>query len=200
MVQIKKGQVGYINYQRKLALVRTIIIAAIVLGLYIAGRILTGTNKNLFSVLAILLCLPLGWSAINTYMFMRAKKLSTDAAEKIKKHAGQLFVQYELYMTSEKESYNVSAITVLEKNIIAYSEDEDIDCKDAEDHIKHQIALSKYHDYTIKMFTDINAFCKRLDELERLRASHGQNPIEDEKNWVPGTLQTVAGILNSISL
>lgn len=200
MNRVTKGEFGHISYQRKVAIIRSIIMGIITVGLFLTGLLLTKTNKNIFSIVAALGCLPLGWSVINLIMFMRAIPLTKESLDKIEQHAGELNMIYDLVLTSEKSTYNVGAITVLEKNIAGFTEDKNMDIKDCQDHIKNQISLSKYHDYSIRIFTNVDDYCKRLDELEKLRASHGVDPKAVEEAWAPGTVQTVSGVLKSISL
>ena len=200
MNKVTKGDFGHIYYQRKVAIIRSVIMGIITVALFLTGLILTKTNKNIFSIVAVLGCLPLGWSVINLIMYYKAIPLSQGAYDKIRQHAGGLNMIYDLSLTSEKSTFNVGAITVLEKNIAGYTEDKNMDLKDCQDHIKNQISLSKYHDYSIRIFTNVDDFCKRLDELEKLRDSHGVDPKALEAEWTPGTIQTVSGILKSISL
>lgn len=200
MKRVTKGTAGYIAYQKKVGMIRSIICLIVVVGMFLAGLIHSGSNKNALSIIAAVGCLPTGWSIVNMIMYLQAKPISGKAAEEIQKHAGKLYLQYELYLTSPKHSFPVAAITVLDKNIAGYMEDENSDASDLQEHIKLQISQSGYHDYTIKIYDDLASFCKRLDELEKLREVRGLDPVAEEEAWVPGTLQTVSGILNSISL
>lgn len=200
MNKIYKGEFGYILHQRKISTIRTIIMGCVILILFIAGLIITGTNKNIFSIVAALGCLPMGWSVINLIMYIRAVPLTKDSFDKIKAHEGDLYLLYDLSLTSEKSTFNIGAITVLEKNIAGYTEDKDMDIRDCQEHIKNQISLSKYHGFTIKIYKNVDDYCKRLDELEKLRKEHDIDQRAIENAWVPGTIQTVPGILKSISL
>ena len=68
-----KGDFGYIAYRKKVAIIRTVICLAISVGIYVIGLVINGTQKNVFSIIAALGCLPTGWSAVNMIMFIRAK-------------------------------------------------------------------------------------------------------------------------------
>ncbi|WP_026508642.1 hypothetical protein [Butyrivibrio sp. MC2013] len=195
-----KGSRTYIDSMRRYTGIRTGIIAGVILAIFIAGLMIFGNRQNALTIIAIVLCLPGAWSAVNLYMYLRAHKISDRALERIEGVKEGLYVLYDLCMTSEKGSYNVSAITVMEKNIIGYSEDEDMDSRDCQEHIRNMIAQSGYHDYTIKIFDNLDKFCDRLGELEKLRIAHKIDPKAVEDAWVPGTKQTVSGILQSVSL
>ena len=156
MKKMYKGDFGHIFYQRKVAIIRSVVFGIVLLGLFLTGLILTKTNKNIFSIVAALGCLPMGWSVINLIMYMRAIPLTDASYEKIKQHEGGLNIIYDLSLTSEKSTFNVGAITVLNKNIAGYTEDKNMDIQDCQEHIKNQISLSKYHDYTIRIFNTCN--------------------------------------------
>ena len=62
------------------------------------------------------------------------------------------------------------------------------------------MAQGGYSSYSIKVFDKLDGFCSRLDQLEKLRIEKNIDPQAIEDAWIPGTAQTPAGILLSISL
>ena len=198
--KVYKGEFGYIKYRKNIAIIRTAICLVIAVGLYIAGLIIWGTQKNVLSIVAALGCLPTGWSAVNLVMMLKAGFCSEDDHKKIEAHKGGLLINYDQVITSYETNYNIHASTVLDKNICMYTADKKMDISDCEKHIKKMISQSGYSSYSIKIFTDIDKFCDRLDQLEKLREDHGIDPKAIEDAWVPGTVQTPAGVLLSISL
>ena len=195
-----KGEFGYIKYRKQVAIIRTAICFVVAVGLYVIGLIFWGSQKNILSIVAALGCLPTGWSAVNLVMMLKAGYCSDEDHAKIEAHRGGLLINYDLVITSYETNYNINASTVLEQNICMYTADKTMDLMDCEKHIKKMIAQSGYSSYSIKIFTDIDKFCDRLDQLEKLRADRGIDPKAIEDEWVPGTLQTPAGVLMSISL
>ena len=118
----------------------------------------------------------------------------------IESHRKGLLIRYDLEMTSYEENYSIAAATVLDKNVVCFTENKDLDVINCEKHIRNQIAQSGYSSYTVKVFKDINAFCTRLDQLEQIRAVKNIDPVAIENAWVPGTVETCALVLLSISL
>ncbi len=200
MKKVFKGDFGYLNYKKKVTILRTAACGVVAIGLFVAGLLIYHTQKNVFSIVAALGCLPTGWSAVNMIMFLRSKECNNEDHNKIEAHKGGLLVRYDHVITSYDRNFNISASTVLEKNICCYSSDKNIEISECEKHIKKMIAGSGYSSYSIKIFTDINKFCDRLDQLEKLRSDNNINPAAIEDSWVPGTTETAAGILLSISL
>ncbi|MBQ7658605.1 MAG: hypothetical protein IJS16_06450 [Butyrivibrio sp.] len=195
-----KGDFGYIAYRKKVAIIRTVICLAISVGIYVIGLVINGTQKNVFSIIAALGCLPTGWSAVNMIMFIRAKACPEADFKTIESHRGGLLVHYDHVITSYEKNYNVAASTVLDKNICCYCTDSAADTDDIEKHIKKMMAQGGYSSYSIKVFDKLDDFCSRLDQLEKLRIEKNIDPQAIEDAWIPGTTQTPAGILLSISL
>jgi hypothetical protein len=195
-----KGDHGYIAYRKKIGIIRTGIFAALVFGIFFTGLIAFGSSKNVLSIVAAVLCLPTGWSAVNLIMFIRARGCSDRAFSRIQESKGGLLVRYDQVITSYDRNFNVSASTVLDKNICVLMEDDKCDAIDLEKHIKKMMAQNGYSSYSIKVFKSPEEFCKRLIQLERIRSEKNIDPRAIEDAWVPGTQETAASVLLSISL
>ncbi len=200
MKKVSKGNFGYIESSRRFAIIRTVVALLICLAIFLTGLVVYHSNKSAFSIIAALGCLPAGLSAVNMIMYLRAHPCSKEAYDKIESHRHGLLIRYDLEMTSYEENYGIAAATVLDKNVCCYTEDKALDVNNCEKHIRNQIAQSGYTDYTVKVFKDINAFCNRLDQLEQIRYSKSIDPVAIEDAWVPGTVETCALVLLSISL
>lgn len=197
---LKKGEFGYIARGKKSAIIRSALSVGACIVIFLIGLAINHTNKNVFSIIAALGCLPAGWSIVNMIMFMRAGSCSTAAYSEIENHKGGLMILYDLEMTSENANYAISAATVLDKNVCCYTEDLKLDTTDCEKHILLQISQSGYSDYTVKVFSNLQKFCDRLDQMEELREKKNIDPFAIEAAWVNGTTQTAASVLQSISL
>ena len=200
MKKVYKGDFGYIKHGRKKAIIRTALSLFVTVLIFVIGLLMYHSQKSVFSIIAALGCLPTGWSAVNLIMLLKAKPCSAEDYEIIKKHEGGLLIHYDHIITSYDKNYYVNASTVLDKNIICYTADKSMELSDCEKHIKKMMAPSGYSSYSIKIFDDIDKFCDRLDQLEKLRADKNIDPKSIEDSWVPGTVQTPASVLLSISL
>ncbi len=200
MKKCYKGEFGYIKYRKQLGIIRTGLFLLAVLALFVSGLVIFGSSKNYLSIIAALLCLPTGWSAVNLIMFLRAKGCSDSSFSRIKEHQGGLLVRYDHVITSYDKNFNVSASTVLDKNICCLVEDDSFDLTDLEKHIRKMMAQNGYSSYSIKAFNKLDDFCNRLSQLERIRSEKGIDPQAIEDSWVPGTQETAASVLLSISL
>ena len=195
-----KGDFGYIKYRRQIGILRTGLFLLVVLSLFLSGLFIFDSTKNYLSIIAALLCLPTGWSAVNLIMFLRAKGCSDSSFAKIEETKNGLLIRYDEVITSYDKNFNVAASTVLDKNICCYVEDDSFDLIDLEKHIKKMMAQNGYSSYSVKAFNKLDEFCKRLTRLERIRQDKNIDPVAIEEAWVPGTQETAASVLLSISL
>ena len=197
---VPKGSYGYIISGRKTGLIRTCILTGFCVGIFLLGLALTGTNRNIFSIIAALGCIPVGLSTVNMILFFRAKPCSEKAYQEIESHRGGLSIQYDLEMTADPTNFSIAAITVFGQTIAAYTEDQTLDVLDAQKHLRLQIGISSYHDYHIQVFHDLKAFCQLLDQMEEERRKEEIHPIQMEQDSNPNQRQTLPSIFRSISI
>ena len=57
---MKKGSFGYLNWKKKISILIAAVLVAMVMVVYFGALRYFGTNRNVFSLLAALMCLPAG--------------------------------------------------------------------------------------------------------------------------------------------
>ena len=124
-----KGSYLYLDTQRRYEIIRTVILYAIAIALFVIGYVTTGTKKNLLTIVAVLGVLPASKSLVSVIMFMRYKSFR----EKI--DCDGLLNAYDMIFTSEKINYRVSHLCVSDSCIIGYSEDAKFDENKFKDHV-----------------------------------------------------------------
>lgn len=179
--KIQKGSYGYISYQKKASLIRTILFFALSLAVYGIGIYSTGSNKNLLTIVAVLGCLPACKSAVNTIMFFRAEGCSKEAYEKISAYEktfasdDKLTGFYDMYFTSYKKNFPLSHMVVKGNVICAYTESGNCDCKAGEKHLEQMLQQDGYKHMTIKIFDNLDKYIDRLGQLSRLETEENKN-------------------------
>lgn len=167
MSKVSKGSYGYIKRQKFIELVKTLVFLFLSFGLYYMGVKTTGSNKNYLTLVAVLGCLPMAKFAVNFVLFLRAKGCSVEVKNILdKKNAVPLF--YDLYFTTFKKNFQVSALSYKKKNLIMLSEDKNISAAECEEHITGVLKNCGYDDVTVKLFTDADKFADRVLELDSL--------------------------------
>ena len=189
MHRITKGQYGYIAYQKKFTLIRTLIYFALCAAVFIIGFVTTGTRRNLLTIVAVLGCLPAAKSLVNTIMFMRAKGCDPDTHDLIEKameKAGSaseesgkgIGTAYDLYMTSYNTNYPISHLAVCGNMITGLIPGAGTDVTNAcEKHMEEQLKMGGISGMTIKIFGDTPKYVARLEKLGELEAAEHSAPV-----------------------
>jgi len=173
MFKTKKGDFGYIRAGRIKELIKSLLMLGISLALYFGGIKATGSNKNVLTYVAILGCLPAAKFMVNFYMFMKAKGCSQALKDKL--DAGKVVPTfYDLFFTTYKVNYAVSAMYYNRGTLIGITEDDKCDVAACEEHLKERLKGAGFEG-TIKVFTDADKFVARFNELSQLEPDEADN-------------------------
>ncbi len=160
----KKGYYGYVKKERIKRLITTLVLFALPLLFFVTGYVTTHSTKNLFTVIAVVGCLPGCKSLVGTIMIFLVKPMKEKDHKAIKAHAGKVLVGYELYITSYEHSEFVCAAAVHGSQIICYSDCLKNPPEILEEHIAKLMDQNGYHQ-KVKVFTRLEQFIDRLDTL-----------------------------------
>ena len=100
MKKVNKGDYGYIRYEKKKRLLITVALFLIPLAAFLAAFLITGTKKNIITVIAMVGCLPACRALVNMIMMWMQKPMDKKVYKKIREHEGNLEVTYETYLTT----------------------------------------------------------------------------------------------------
>ncbi len=96
MTRVQKGTPGYLDYKKKVEIIRTVIYFGIVAAVFFLGYSQTGTRLNLLTVIAILGCLPAGKALVGVIARFPYRSIEQDVADEIKSKTSHLTVCYDL--------------------------------------------------------------------------------------------------------
>lgn len=168
MFKNPKGQFGYLAAARKRSILTTILFFAIALILYIIGIVQYGSNRNFFTLAAILLCLPGGKAAVRMIMCLRAKGATDEEHAAICAAIGDLPGSYDLYLTSYTQNFAISHMAYRNKTLVAYSGDPGCQEADFQKHMTQMLKNDDISGITISLFTDLAKYTERLKELQKM--------------------------------
>lgn len=174
---VKKGHYGYIRNRKIWTSLFTLACFGVSLSIFLIGWHVIGTKKNLWTVIAVLGCLPGAKSAVNAIMFLKAKGCPAKIHEQICPHVGQLCVFYDLQFTSYERTYAVDSLAVEGKSICGFTSHTNCRPDQCEKHLRTQLEQSGHKDYTVKIFTSVD---KYLDRLDSMRREDGSNRAGEE--------------------
>lgn len=167
-----KGTKDYINTQKKYEIIRTLIFFFLSLSLFAAGYITTKTKTNLLTVVAVLGCLPACKSLVGAIMFLKFKSLSAEAAGKIEAVRKTLPQLYDMVFTTYDKNYVVGHMVIAGNTVCGYTENKDFQEKGFNTHIQKVLQLEQYKNVSVKVFTDLNKYLERIEQLEKLETEN----------------------------
>ena len=106
----EKGEFGYLNYRKKLNLIKMIVSFAVVAAVLIIGFIVYKTRANIFTVAAIVLVLPAAKMAVAYFVVLPHKPADNELKEKVESKSGRIlrfdiFKQQKTYRNSGSSSF-----------------------------------------------------------------------------------------------
>lgn len=163
-----KGTYEHIVYRRKIDILVTLFLFALALGLYIIGRVTTGSNKNLLTIVAVLGLLPACKMVVDVIMCFRVKECSQTDRVNIDAEIGDLYGQYNLLFTSYDKNFMIDHLVITSNSIIGYSSSDKYDDKAFQAHIQDILRKEGLKDVLVKIFTNLDKYTNRLTELNDL--------------------------------
>lgn len=172
-MKIKKGHYNYLKKapikQGLLTLLMVFMSAAVMyLGYYI-----TGSFKNLITVVAVLGMLPAAKSLVSYIMFMKAEKFSAseelynkvwDCIDNKEENLFNELIGFDAYLTSYKENFPISVFAVKSNSLIGYAPNK-CDTNAAKDHILEYMSKNSISGITVKIFDNEDRFFDRFKEI-----------------------------------
>lgn len=153
----------------------------------IAGLIICkGDKNNIFTVIAVVGCLPGCKSMVGLIMMMMQKPASRETVEEISSHAGKLTMMYEMYFTKETDSLMVDAVAVCGYEVVGYTSQAKNrkQIEECEKHIGKLLRANGYKTH-VKIFDQMKPYLERLDSLnrnyEQLEADANEKFVPDER-------------------
>ena len=169
-MSVQKGKPGYIDAQKKKYLLWTILEFAFVIIIFTIGYFQTGSRMNLFTVVAVLACLPAAKMLVELITFFPYKTIGAEKAKEIEAKAEYLTTIYDLVVTSEKKAMQVDAIVISNNTIFGYTSNKKTDVDEVTKRLKELMDETKYTKLTIKVLPDYVAFLSRVEGLNNIMA------------------------------
>lgn len=162
--KIRKGDFGYIHSEKIRRLLVTVVLFVIPLAAFAGGVLVTGTKKNLITVIAMVGCLPACKSMVGLIMMWMQKSMDPAVYRQIKEHAGDLVMSYEMYLTSYEKSTFVESFAVCGNKVVGYSSRITGSSQFVEQHVRKILKQNGYKT-EVKVLTELKPYLERLDYL-----------------------------------
>ncbi|MCI9347215.1 MAG: hypothetical protein HFI56_13360 [Lachnospiraceae bacterium] len=185
---IPKGSFGYLENRKKVTALRTLLFFLISGSFYAAGILLTKTNKNLLTIVAILLCLPACKSTVNMILFLRAKGCSGALHKKVSAFGDDtMTVFYDLYFTSYQKNYPISHMVLKGSMLCGITENPSCSCSEAEKHLSQMFLQEGIKNVTVNIFSQEDKYIDRLGRLSDMQVEEHK-----ERDGIINLLHTIS--------
>ncbi len=191
-MKLHKGTAGYISAKKRQLAYIIGAVSVIAILLLVAGYFVYGTRVNIFSVLAVIICIPVCRTLVNLIMLIPHHTASERMELELSGVTEDLTVLYDLLVTSEKKAMQIDALVISPTTICGYTSSPQTDTEDAARHIKHMLEKNKIEKITVKIFKDYKAFKSRAEGMENIVSVEQLTSHEREEK--------IAQILQDISL
>lgn len=165
-----KGQYGYFKNEKKRRLIITLILFVVPLLIFFTGLIHFEKRENLFTVIAVVGCLPACKSLVGLIMACMQKSLEKSEYEKIRSKAGDLTMLYELYITSNEKNGYVDAFAVCGNQVVGYTSSAKTDTKYTADFVQRILNQNGFG-VTVRILKEMNPYLERLQSMQKNRES-----------------------------
>lgn len=197
MKKVLKGTKGYLAYAKKKALLWTIVLFMLSLGLFLTGYISTGSKENYLTIVAVLGCLPASRSLVNTIVKFRYHGISDEAFEKIDPHVQGMQTFCDLVFTSYEKNFEIHHMALQGNTLIGYSSNQKCDAKACEKHLHELFVKNGLRQIDITIFKEMPKYVKRLDSLAADSEVECEAVVSQEQ---AAQNAEVAALLEAISL
>lgn len=181
MKRVQKGTPGYLNYKKKVEIIRTVIYFGIVAAIFFLGYFQTGTRLNLLTVVAILGVLPSAKALVGVIARLPYKSISEDTASDIASRTEHLTVCYDMVITSEEKIMPVDCIVISGHNIFGYTSNKKVDLNLLTKHIRKILELNHISGMGIKILNEYKPFITRAEGLDNIAAVEKEDTKEAEE-------------------
>ena len=200
MQKASKGRFGYFRYERMRRLLLTIITVLLPAAVFVAGIIVYGTEKNLLTVISLVLVIPFAMAFVSLVMVYTHSSIPEEEYREIEEHAGTLTMAYELYVTHETASTMVDAFAICGNTVVGLVTEKKGDPKFTADYIK-KVLRSNGIGSSVTLMTDRRHFLERLDSMNEHSESLRDVKFKPDSRYPDYDLeQTIWMFLTQISL
>ena len=166
----KKGDFGYFSSEKKRRLLITAGLFSLPLLVFFAAWAVNGTRMTVWTVLTVVGCLPGCKSMVSLIMILMRHPMDRKLYEEIRKHAGDLVMAYEMYMTFYEKSGYLDAVAVCGNTVVGYTSDPKVDISYLAEQSQKIVRKNGYK-VDVKILKDLKPYLERLDSMNEHKES-----------------------------
>lgn len=190
MEKIQKGTYGYLNWQKKVETIKTILLFSMALAIFGVGYITTGTKENLLTVVAVASVLPAAKQMTTTVLYYKYPSGNEESYKRIQKEVKNATCLSDIVITSYDKITELLHVAVLGNTIIAFSHKEKTEEKSGAEFIKQTLERNGYKGISVKIYKDEKSYITRLKEMQENLEKERKIKNEEE----------IASVIKAISI
>ena len=183
MKKAERGKPGYINSLKKKYLMISLIEFAVVAAIFTLGYFQTGSRLNLFTIVAILGCLPACKNLVEFIVVVPHKGIEISKYEEIEEKAPLVMKVYDLVVAGQAKLMQLDVVAFSGSSVIGYASSEKTDEAKLSEYLKKLIASNGYDKVTVKIFHDYTAFLARAEGMNSIAAVEKQSVKKRERKF-----------------
>lgn len=180
MKKQKKGTPGYLEYKKKIEIIRTIIYFLLVAAVYLLGYSQTHSNKNLLTVVAVVGCLPACKALVGVITRLPYPSIDPERAREVKELCPHMTVVFDLVVTSRDKIMPIDVLVISGNKVFGHLSGKKADPQYTEKHIKSILLENHFKEISVKMYPDYKKFLSRVEGLENIAAVEKEDTMEYE--------------------
>ena len=181
MKKAERGKPGYINSLKKKYLIISFVEFAVVAAIFALGYFQTGSRLNLFTVVAILGCLPACKNLVEFIVVAPHKGIEVSKYDEIEEKAPLIIKVYDLIVAGQAKLMQLDVVAISGSTVIGYSSSEKTDEVKLSEYLKKLFEAGGYDKITVKIFHDYKSFLARAEGMNSIATVDKQNIKKRER-------------------
>ena len=173
MKKCEKGTPGYLEYKKKVEIIRTVVYFLLVAAVYLLGYSQTHTN-------AVVGCLPACKALVGVITRLPYPSIDPKRAEEVRALSPHMTSVFDLVVTSRDKIMPIDALVISGNKVFGHLTGKKADPQYTEKHIRSILLDNHFKDVSVKMYPDYKKFLSRIEGLENIAAVEKENTAEYE--------------------
>lgn len=167
-MKIQKGEPGYIKARKVRYLIGAAAEFGIVIALVVLGIVQTGSRLNLFTVVAVVGCLPAAKMLVELITMMPYGSIRPELYKEIEEKAPLLTKAYDLVITGGDKVMPVDVLVISDHTVCGYTSNAKTDDVRTAKYLKEMLKSNQMEKITVKIFHDYTPFLARAEGMNNV--------------------------------
>ncbi len=187
-MSINKGDYGYLKSVKKRELIKCAIQWGCVIAFFVIGYLTTGNKLNLFTVFAILSCLPASKATVGVIVKFPIQPVDEEKHTDILNKSNNLTISYDVILTSKENIMPIECIAIAGNTVYGYTSNHKIDINKTTNYMKEFLAKNECGKVNVKIFQDFAGYLARVGGLNNI-ASIERNDTKELEEKIKYTIK-----------